>query len=245
MGIRFGYFVLQLIFSCFFTNSSAIDTIKANESLANSEALISNGNRFKLSFFSPPNSSRRYLGIMYNLPVMTVVWVANRNKPLNDSSATFQISSDGNLVILDGRKEIVWSTNISSSVANSSAVLLDTGNLVLQDNSNGAYVWESFQHASDSWLEKMKIGTYLRNNTKNMLTSWTSPDDPSPGSFTFTIEPSGIPQLFVWKNGKPYIRSGPFTRRGYAYGTFVGGDSPGSSDITFTLTNSSVLQYFF
>ncbi|KAH6776018.1 hypothetical protein C2S52_013579 [Perilla frutescens var. hirtella] len=84
--------------------------MKANESLRDSESLISNGNRFKLSFFSPPNSSSRYVGIMFNLPVMTVVWVANRNKPLNDSMGTFKISSDGNLVILDGRKEtsFIW-----------------------------------------------------------------------------------------------------------------------------------------
>ncbi|XP_047964526.1 G-type lectin S-receptor-like serine/threonine-protein kinase SD1-13 [Salvia hispanica] len=193
MRIRFGYFVLQIIFTCFFTLSSTIDIIKANESLANYEALISNGNRFKLSFFSPPNSSRRYLGIMYNLPLMTVVWVANRNKPLNDLSGTFQISSDGNLVILDGRKDIVWSTNLSSSVANFSAVLLDTGNLVLLDNSNKSYVWESFHHASDSFLPTMRLFVDVNRSEKNVLMSWTSPDDPAPGRFAMTIMPD-IPE---------------------------------------------------
>ncbi|XP_042040776.1 G-type lectin S-receptor-like serine/threonine-protein kinase At1g11300 isoform X1 [Salvia splendens] len=255
MGIRFGYFVLLLIFTCFFTFCSAIDIINANESLANSDALISNGNRFKLSFFSPSNSSRRYLGIMYNLPVMTVVWVANRNKPLNDLSGTFQISSDGNLVILDGQKEIVWSTNISSSVANSSAVLLDTGNLVLQDNSNGAYVWESFEHACDSWLEKMKIVPDTIRDEENVLTSWTSPDDPAPGSFTLTIEPFDVPQSFVRKDGNPCWRTGPWNGQKYTgipnmssqyrYGLQVVSDYPGTPYQTLMLANSSVLVYVF
>ncbi|XP_047949345.1 G-type lectin S-receptor-like serine/threonine-protein kinase At1g11300 [Salvia hispanica] len=172
--------LVLLMVSCFLAIAAATDTIRANESLSGSKGLISSGNRFKLSFFSLPNRSLWYVGIMFDIREMTVVWVANRNKPLNDSSGTFQISSDGNLVILDGQKEIVWSTNLSTSVSNHSAVLLDTGNLVLQDDSNNnMYVWESFQHASDSWLEKMKIVTDLGMNEKNILTSWTSPDDPT------------------------------------------------------------------
>ncbi|XP_057796281.1 G-type lectin S-receptor-like serine/threonine-protein kinase At1g11330 [Salvia miltiorrhiza] len=81
--------------------------------------------------------------------------------------------------------------------------------------SNNAYVWESFQHASDSWLEYMKIGTDLSRNDNNLLTSWTSPDDPAPGSFTFTIEPLDIPQSFIWKDGNSYWRTGPWNRQKY------------------------------
>ncbi|KAH6826693.1 S-locus lectin protein kinase family protein [Perilla frutescens var. hirtella] len=225
--------------------AEAIDTLRANESLSDSESLISNGSRFKLSFFSPPNSSRRYVGIMFNLPVMTVVWVANRNNPLNDSTATFQLSSDGNLVILDGQKEMVWSTKLPTSDANAncSAVLLDTGNLVLQGNSNNTY-WESFKHASDSFLEKMRISTDLNRNERNTLTSWRSDNDPALGSFSLTIEPLELPHFVVWKDGYPYKRSGPFMKSDYGPGGIVGGDSPRTAYITFTLPNSSILEYY-
>lgn len=251
------YYVLVLFFlilSCFLTYGVAVDTIRANESLRGSEALISSGNRFKLSFFSPPNSTHSYVGIMYNLPVMTVVWVANRDRPLNDSSGTFQISSDGNIVILDGRKEIVWSTNLSSAVPNPRAVLLDTGNLVLQEDSNSGYLWESFQHASDSFLEKMRLFVDLSKNEKNILTSWRSPDDPAPGSSVMTIEPD-IPQSYVLKDGMPYYRNGPWNgqrfiglpgmRSLYNDGTSVGSDSPGTAYYMYNLPNSSVLLYYF
>ncbi|KAH6798015.1 hypothetical protein C2S52_022569 [Perilla frutescens var. hirtella] len=234
---------LLLIFSYFFIFAASIDTISSNESLSDSESLFSKGKRFKLSFFSPPNSSHRFVGIMFNLPVMTVVWVANRNKPLNDSTATFEISSDGDLVILNGRKEMVWSTNLSTSVANASAVLLDTGNLVLQDMSNNTY-WESFEHASDSFLEKMRISTDLSRNERNILTSWRSYNDPALGSFTITIEPLDIPQVFMWKDGYPYARSGPILKSDHGLGSIVGGDSPRTAYITFTLPNASILEYF-
>ncbi|XP_073130361.1 G-type lectin S-receptor-like serine/threonine-protein kinase SD1-13 [Henckelia pumila] len=73
---------------------------------------------------------------MYNIPVLTVIWVANRENPLNDANGTLLILGDGNLVILNGQKQMLWSSNVSKSIPNSSARLLDTGNLVLQDNSN-------------------------------------------------------------------------------------------------------------
>ncbi|XP_047949347.1 G-type lectin S-receptor-like serine/threonine-protein kinase At1g11330 [Salvia hispanica] len=46
----------------------ATDTIRANESLTGSKSLISSGSRFKLSFFSPPNRSLWYVGIMFDIP---------------------------------------------------------------------------------------------------------------------------------------------------------------------------------
>ncbi|KAG8379210.1 hypothetical protein BUALT_Bualt07G0064900 [Buddleja alternifolia] len=190
---------------------TAIDTISVNQSIRDPEALVSNGQNFKLGFFSPGNgnNSYRYVGIMYNLPLMTVIWVANREKPLTDSSGIVEISSDGNIVISNGENEIVWSSNISSPEANSSAQLLDTGNLVLY-NSNGGIIWESFQHASDSVIENMKILTSLSTNERNIPTSWRSSNDPGLGRFSVTIEPLEIPQCFVLKDGYPYWRSGPW-----------------------------------
>ncbi|KAK2967400.1 hypothetical protein RJ640_022332 [Escallonia rubra] len=46
------------------------------------ETITSTDNAFKLGFFTPFNSTKRYVGIMYNFPVASepqVVWVANRD----------------------------------------------------------------------------------------------------------------------------------------------------------------------
>ncbi|KAL6544753.1 hypothetical protein OROMI_023615 [Orobanche minor] len=40
--------------------------------------------------------------------------------------------------------------------------------------------------------------------------SWKSPSDPGTGNFTSGLQALNIPQIFVWENGKPYYRSGPW-----------------------------------
>ncbi|KAK4439266.1 G-type lectin S-receptor-like serine/threonine-protein kinase [Sesamum alatum] len=233
----------------------AIDTLRVSQSIRDSEVLVSNGQNFKLGFFSPVNSSQRYVGIMYNIPILTVIWIANRDKPLNGSTGKVEISEDGNLVILDGQKGVVWSSNLSSSVANCSAHLLDTGNLVLQDNLSGMVLWESFRHASDSLVQRMQIITDLRTNEKNILTSWRSPSNPALGSFTATIEPLELPQLVIWNASDPYWRSGPWNGQVfigisdmgvylYQNGVHMVNDNPGTAYMTFTYFNASVLTYF-
>ncbi|RVW13830.1 G-type lectin S-receptor-like serine/threonine-protein kinase [Vitis vinifera] len=158
------------------------------------ETLVSNGSAFKLGFFSLADSTNRYVGIWYSTPSLsTVIWVANRDKPLNDSSGIVTISEDGNLQVMNGQKEIVWSSYVSNASANSSAQLLDSGNLVLQDNS-GRITWESIQHPSHSLLPKMKISTNTNTGEKVVLTSWKSPSDPSIGSFSLGMNPLNIPK---------------------------------------------------
>jgi hypothetical protein len=150
----------------------AKDTITATTFIKDSKTLVSKGSDFKLGFFSPANSTNRYVGIWYgHISVSTVIWVANRNKPLKSSSGILTISEDGNLVVLDGQKEILWSSNVTNSVDNSSARLLDTGNLVLQENSTGRKIWESFQNPTNTCLPKMKISTNVRTGKKMQLTS--------------------------------------------------------------------------
>ncbi|XP_016447525.1 G-type lectin S-receptor-like serine/threonine-protein kinase At1g11300 [Nicotiana tabacum] len=210
----------HLLLCCFyevFSSASASDTISSSAPVRDSETVFSRGRRFKLGFFSPGNSANRYVGIMFNLPspTPTVVWVANRDKPLHDSNGILTISEDGNLVILNGQKQIVWSSSVSNSIRNSTAGLLDTGNLVLKDSSNGRVLWESFQYPTDSLLPLMKMGINKFTNTTTFLKSWRSPDDPSIGSFSAGIQPQYLPQAFIWNNSSPYWRSGPWNKQIY------------------------------
>jgi hypothetical protein len=40
--------------------------------------------------------------------------------------------------------------------------------------------------------------------------SWRSSSDPSVGNFSAGVNPLGIPELFIWYNGHPFWRSGPW-----------------------------------
>ncbi|XP_016560043.1 G-type lectin S-receptor-like serine/threonine-protein kinase At1g11300 isoform X2 [Capsicum annuum] len=239
-----------------FSGVNASDTISSSEPVRDSETIISSGNRFNLGFFSPGNSANRYAGIMFNLPspTPTVVWVANRDKPLHDSSGILTISEDGNLVILNGQKEIIWSSSISNSMNNSTAQLLDTGNLVLKDRSNGRVLWESFQYPTDSLLQFMKLGIDKSTNTMAILKSWKSPDDPSVGNFSAGIQNRYIPQFLIWKNSSPYWRSGPWNKQIYIglpemnsyyfFGIDLVVDNAGTAYQTYSDQNQSRILYY-
>ena len=129
--------------------------------------IISNGSFFNLGFFSPENSTNRYVGIWYNnISVFTVVWVTKRQKLLRDSNGVLTISEDRDLVVLNGQKEVIWSSNVTNSIPNSSAQLLDSGNLVLKENTTGRVIWESFQYPSNTFLPKMKLSANVRTGKK-------------------------------------------------------------------------------
>ncbi|KAJ9690237.1 hypothetical protein PVL29_012741 [Vitis rotundifolia] len=223
---------------------TAIDTMTSTRFIEDPETLVSNGSAFKLGFFSLADSNNRYVGIWYSTPSLsTVIWVANRDKPLNDSSGTVTISED----------EIVWSSNVSNATSNSSAQLLDSGNLVLRDN-RGSITWESIQHPSHSLLSKMKISTDTNTGEKVVLTSWKSPSDPSIGSLSAGINPLSIPQLFIWNGSQPYWRSGPWDGQIFIgipdmnsvlhNGFQVVDDKEGTVYATFSVANSSIFLYY-
>ncbi|KAI3840589.1 hypothetical protein MKX03_019292 [Papaver bracteatum] len=234
------------------------DTITSTQVITGSQTLISSGQVFKLGFFNPSNSTNRYVGIWYNkFPVQTIVWVANRNNPIKDTSGTLGIANDGNLVISNGRGVVLWTTNISNIAnANNTVVeLLDTGNLVQRlINDRTRFLWQSFDHPTDTLLPQMKIGA----STRQELTSWKDESDPSQGIFSAGLElADGIPQLVLSSNGSNYRhwRSGPWNSivfigiqgmtNGYNDGFYLTkDDQDGSMYIRFNYADKTVIRRF-
>ncbi|GMI97274.1 hypothetical protein like AT1G11303 [Hibiscus trionum] len=112
--------------------------------------LISNDGTFVLGFFSPGTSKNRYLGIWFNnIPVQTVVWVANRINPINDSIGLLQIKNGGRIVLQVQNTTAVWSSNTTTSARNPVLQLLNNGNLVVRDETDSNpdnYLWQSFDY---------------------------------------------------------------------------------------------------
>uniref|UniRef100_A0A804K3W2 Bulb-type lectin domain-containing protein n=1 Tax=Musa acuminata subsp. malaccensis TaxID=214687 RepID=A0A804K3W2_MUSAM len=132
------------------------DRLTPGEFISLNETLVSDAGEFVFGFFSPTNSTGDfYAGVWYNnIPQRTVIWVANREKPINDSSATLRISDDSNLVIVDSEGGIFWSSNLSGFGKpgnDTAAVLYNSGNLVLRANSHNI-LWQSFDHPTDTFV---------------------------------------------------------------------------------------------
>lgn len=140
---------IHLLFS-FIKFSTAVDAITQAQFISDGKSLTSKNENFELGFFSPSNSSNRFLGIWNRkIPLRTVSWVANAHKPINDSSGLLTISKSGNAVLLGQNTTVVWSTSSSKQYGNPILQLLDSGNLVLRDGKYGNsenFLWQSFDN---------------------------------------------------------------------------------------------------
>ncbi|XP_044473372.1 receptor-like serine/threonine-protein kinase SD1-8 isoform X2 [Mangifera indica] len=218
--LPFFFISFKLLF-LFCEFSGAAETISSSQYLSDGNTLVSKNGTFELGFFSPGSSKNRYLGIWYKkIPVQTVVWVANRLSPINDSSGLLMINSTGNLVLTSQNKTVVWSTNLTSEVQNPvMAELLDSGNFVLRDEQVGnseTFLWQSFDYPSDTLLPEMKLGWDFKNGLERRLTAWKSPDDPSPGDFIWRLELQGYPEPILLKGSEKVYRSGPWNGLGFS-----------------------------
>ncbi|KAL5802680.1 hypothetical protein ACOSQ4_030985 [Xanthoceras sorbifolium] len=214
MDIRSFLFISFKLLCFFYEFSYASDTISSSQSIGDDgRTLVSEDGTFELGFFSPGSSKNRYVGIWYkNIPVKTVVWVANRVNPINDSSGLLVINSTGSLLVLSQNKTVVWSAN-STKEAKSLVVLqlLNSGNLVLRDEQTddlGSYLWQSFDYPSDTLLPEMKLGWDLKTGLERRLSSWKSLDDPSPGDFTMGVQIQDNPEVVIWKGSNKFFRTG-------------------------------------
>ncbi|KAJ0493272.1 putative protein kinase RLK-Pelle-DLSV family [Helianthus annuus] len=201
---------------------SAVDTISANQEIKDGKAtLVSKGEMFELGFFSPGKSKNRYLGIWYKkISYGTVVWVANRETPIADTSGLLKLSRQGNLVICSGGNPMVWSSNSTVSVWNNNPMmavavqLLDSGNLVVWNKNK--MIWQSFDYPGDTHLPGMKFGNDLVTGLQWSMTSWKSPDDPSVGVYRHIQDTNGYPQNLRFKGEILLGRLGPWNGLGFS-----------------------------
>ncbi|XP_057829240.2 putative receptor protein kinase ZmPK1 [Cryptomeria japonica] len=150
------------------------------------------------------------LAVWYSLTPKTVVWMANRDQPVNgqDSSLRFQI--DGDLLLVDAGGIPIWRTN-TKAVGVKEALLLNTGNLVLRSDSE-QIVWQSFDFPTDTLLPEQ---IFKRSSN---LTSRMELGNYKPGYYRFYFNDDNYLALIYegLKLSSKYWPSQP----NYAFGVF-------------------------
>ncbi|XP_051152154.1 G-type lectin S-receptor-like serine/threonine-protein kinase At4g27290 [Andrographis paniculata] len=214
-----GHAAAVLLIFFFFLSEADPDAIDTTQSITHNNTLISSKGKFELGFFTPGSSNKWFLGIWYkNITVKTVVWVANRESPLPNTAASpavLKVIPPGFLVLLSATNTTVWSSsNKSTRIAkNPVAQLLDSGNLILRDADDRRpenYLWQSFDHPTDTLLPEMQLGANSVPGGDNYLSCWKNSDDPGNGDYTIRLDPAGYPQLITKRNGTEVYRLGPW-----------------------------------
>ncbi|KAM3714651.1 hypothetical protein ACJW30_01G351800 [Castanea mollissima] len=203
-------FVYSLL--SFLRTSTTLDTITPSQSIRDGETLVSTDGSFELGFFSPGSSKSRYVGIWFGVSNDTVVWVANRETPLENLDGVFKVTNKGILVLLDSTNTTIWSSNTSrtagNNINNPTAQLLDSGNLVVKDGNTESLLWQSFDYPSDTLLPEMKIGWDLVSGLDRNLTAWKGTEDPAQSEISEGLDRRGLPQLVDMEGDNIKVRPG-------------------------------------
>lgn len=195
--------LFSLLLVSFFSASKSVEVITRNQSVWDGETVLSARHTYEMGFFSPGSSKMRYLGIWFKkAQPEVVVWVANRENPIKNSTGVLRLDEEGRLLLLDkegGR--VVWSTQgFLNTGVRVFAELLDSGNLVIRDGEKGlpaGLLWQSIDEPCHVLLSGMKMSANRRTGARRFLTSWKSPDDPSPGNFTLEMDFSTLPRVIL------------------------------------------------
>ncbi|KAI3498870.1 hypothetical protein L1887_34656 [Cichorium endivia] len=187
--------------------------------LRDGETIVSPGQVFELGFFSPRNSSLKYIGIWYyGIPGQTVTWVANRDAPISGNFGVFGIQNNGRLSLSDGNGTVYWSTDGFPAAGNLTAMLVDTGNFILSTVENAGddnnALWQSCEYPTDTYLPNMRVYMNISRGDSVPFISWRTPNDPSRGNYSMEVDPNGSPQIIAWDESRRRIwRSGQWNQQ--------------------------------
>ncbi|XP_050266307.1 putative receptor protein kinase ZmPK1 [Quercus robur] len=184
--VFFHFLLLSLSFPFPLSSSAVVISNGTSLSIENPDILISPNGDFSAGFYSVGDNA--FCFAIWFSNSRTVVWMANRDQPVNGKHPKLSILETGNLILTDASNlnVKVWATN-TASLSSVQLFLYDTGNLVLR-NKEGV-LWESFDFPTDTLLPEQR----LTRNTK--LVSSRSQANYSPGLYELSFNNSGFLRL--------------------------------------------------
>lgn len=203
--------VLCFLLFHFIPSFNTLQTILPGQSIKDNETLISKNEFFEAGFFNFGDTNIQYFGIWYKkISPKTIVWIANRDTPLENSSRVLNFTDEGTLFIVDSTKGIVWSSNTSKKTIKKPILqLLENGNLVVKNENNpDDFLWQSFDLPGDTLLPSMRIRTNKVTGEYTGLVSWKNTQDPSTGLYSYHIDINGFPQVVITKGNTILFRIG-------------------------------------
>lgn len=140
-------------------SATTFDTLPQGSSLSvgkPEDVLVSPNGVFSAGFSSVGDNAFCFT-ITFNMSSPpTIVWMANRDQPVNGFGSKLTLSTNGNLILLDAGRTTLWSTETTSSDVPVHLRLHDNGNLVLY-NTKGESLWESFNSPTDTLLAEQRV----------------------------------------------------------------------------------------
>ncbi|OIW14895.1 hypothetical protein TanjilG_30614 [Lupinus angustifolius] len=150
------YIPIFFLLILFASTSFATDTLTQSSSLSiekTNDTLVSINGDFSAGFFQVGENAFCFSILFTRSIKPTVVWMANRDEPVNGKDSKLTLLKNGNLVLIDAGRTTIWTTSIVSSFQ-VELKLKNNGNLVLRTVQGGeeTVLWQSFDSPTDTLL---------------------------------------------------------------------------------------------
>ena len=154
MGSPVLFLLLSLAFSFPLSSSAVIISKGTSLSVEKPDILKSPNGDFSAGFYSVGENA--YCFAIWFSNSRTVVWMANRDQPVNGKRSKLSLLNTGNLILTDTTKlnVTVWATN-TVSLSSVQLFLNNTGNLVLRNKER--VLWQSFDFPTDTLLPEQLL----------------------------------------------------------------------------------------
>ncbi|KAK9080148.1 hypothetical protein SSX86_001823 [Deinandra increscens subsp. villosa] len=200
-------------------------------------------NRLYTAGFHQIGQNAYCFAIWFTQPMLdgkhTLVWIANRDEPVNGKRSKFSLEKTGNLVLTDASQRF-WTSNTKSN-SPLQLQLLDSGNLVVTHVHNQSYIWQSFSFPTDTILPNQPFPRDTVLTSSRSLTNFSS------GFYKLYFDNDNVIRLLYNRDGiasvywpRPWLLSWQAGRFTYNTTRFALLDSKGlflSSD-SFTFNTS-------
>nr|GEX13600.1 putative receptor protein kinase ZmPK1 [Tanacetum cinerariifolium] len=154
--------------------------------------LISPNGIYSAGFYSVGENAYCF-SVWYTKPLSdkshTVVWMANRDVPVNGKRSKLSLLTTGNLVLRDADQPLpIWTTTMRDSTKSAELKMNNSGNLYLQTRDN-QIIWQSFGSPTDTLLPNQQL-------TKDTpLVSSRSPTNYSTGFYKLFFDNDNVIRL--------------------------------------------------
>ncbi|XP_039162347.1 putative receptor protein kinase ZmPK1 [Eucalyptus grandis] len=165
--MRNSSFLLALVLSILHLSSQPSSatrtTLRRGDSLSvdnPDDILISKSGVFSAGFY-PVGKNAYCFAIWFSHPPCsgqncTIVWMANRDEPVNGRYSKLSVKKNGDLVLTDASHGVVLAIYTALRSRSKTPVhqlqLLESGNLVLRDREGKVLLWQSFNYPTDVLL---------------------------------------------------------------------------------------------
>jgi hypothetical protein len=171
MDISIIILLLCLLQTLPLSSSKTLDTLRGTSLSVDkpSDKLVSENGEFSAGFFTVGDNAFCFSIWMTRPSVPTIVWMANRDDPVDGKGSKLSVLKDGKLIITNSVGTTIWTTKIAdlttSETSNLQLQLMNTGNLVLH-NSTSDVIWQSFDSPTDTLLPQQTL-TIVSNLISN------------------------------------------------------------------------------